>query len=83
MLFSIFLRSLSPKKLERFVRKRGFLLAIRNRKGKSTYIYMYRRYFAIIAYQDDTPASAPMEVTLITGIKNLNSFLQQDLKNGE
>lgn len=62
------------------MRKRGFLLAIRNRKGRNTYIYMYRRYFAIVTYQDDTPASPPAEVTLINGIKNLNRFLQRDLR---
>ncbi len=69
---------MSLKKQVAFMKKKGLLLTIRKRNGKTTYIYVHRNLFAEVAYEDDNPEATPLSAKLIYGLENLNKYLQND-----
>jgi hypothetical protein len=81
MLLKFLFSKLSKGKQVRFMQKRGIILGQRWKNGRQIYIYMYRNLFAEVLYVQDDPAQQPESVILISGLKNLNQYLEKDSKS--
>jgi hypothetical protein len=63
-----------------FMKKRGILLGTRCKNGRQIFIYMFRNLFAEIRFLKDNPEEKAEDLTLITGLKSLNSYLEKDVR---
>jgi hypothetical protein len=64
------------------MRKRGVLVGIRRKNGRQVYIYMFRDLFAEIQYKNDSAEEDAEILTVVSGLKELNNHLENELKAG-
>ena len=77
MILKFILNRLSVGRQVDFMKKRGILLATRQRNGRHVYIYMFRELFAEIIFRNDNPEEAVEEMKLISGLERLNDHLKK------
>jgi hypothetical protein len=65
---------------ENFMKKRGILLGARCKNGRQIFIYMFRNLFAKQRFSKDNTEENAEDLTLITGLKSLHSYLEKDVR---
>jgi len=56
------------------------MLGTRMKEGRKIYIYMLRELFVEVVYKNDNTEDAPERLNMLTGLKNLNSYLEKEFK---
>jgi hypothetical protein len=80
MILKFFFKQLSVTKQVNFLKKRGIMLGTRMKEGRKIYIYMLRELFVEVVYKNDNTEDAPERLNMLTGLKNLNSYLEKEFK---
>lgn len=63
-----------------FLQKRGIVLGTRTKNGRRIHIYMFRNLFVEVMYKNDDTQSPAEQVNMLTGLKNLESYLESEFK---
>jgi len=80
MILKFFFKQLSVTKQVNFLKKRGIMLGTRMKEGRKIYIYMLRELFVEVVYKNDNTEDTPEKLNMLTGLKNLNSYLEKEFK---
>ena len=80
MILKFFFKQLSVTKQVNFLKKRGIMLGTRMKEGRKIYIYMLRELFVEVVYKNDNTEEIPERLNMLTGLKNLNSYLEKEFK---
>jgi hypothetical protein len=80
MILKFFFKQLSINKQVDYLKKKGILLGTRIKEGRKIYIYMLRDLFVEVMFKDDNASEAPEKLYMLTGLKNLNSYLEKEFK---
>lgn len=56
------------------------MLGTRTKNGRRIHIYMFRNLFVEVMYQNDNIQDPAEQVNMLTGLKNLNSYLESEFK---
>ncbi|MBL7859386.1 MAG: hypothetical protein JNM57_16965 [Cyclobacteriaceae bacterium] len=80
MILTIFFKYLSLEKQINVLKKRGINLGSRIKDGRKIYIYMLNNLFVEVSYQHDRDDSTPEKLTMLSGLKNLNNYLEKEFK---
>lgn len=56
------------------------MLGTRMKEGRKIYIYMLRELFVEVVYKNDNTEEMPERLNMLTGLKNLNSYLEKEFK---
>lgn len=56
------------------------MLGTRMKQGRKIYIYMLRELFVEVVYKNDNTEETPEKLNMLTGLKNLNSYLEKEFK---
>lgn len=80
MILKFIFKQFSPQKQVNFLRKKGIVLGTRLKDGRRIHIYMFRNLFVEVLYKNDNSDEAPEKVKMLTGLKSLNSYLEQEFK---
>ena len=62
------------------MKKKGIMLGTRMKEGRKIYIYMLRELFVEVVYKNDNTEEMPERLNMLTGLKNLNSYLEKEFK---
>ena len=80
MILKFFFKQLSVTKQVSFLKKKGIMLGTRMKEGRKIYIYMLRELFVEVVYKNDNTEEMPERLNMLTGLKNLNSYLEKEFK---
>jgi len=80
MILKFFFKRLSVTKQVNFLKKRGIMLGTRMKEGRKIYIYMLRELFVEVVYKNDNTEETPEKLNMLTGLKNLNTYLEKEFK---
>jgi len=80
MILKFFFKQLSVTKQVSFLKKKGIMLGTRMKEGRKIYIYMLRELFVEVVYKNDNVEEMPERLNMLTGLKNLNSYLEKEFK---
>lgn len=80
MILKFFFQRLSVAKQVSFLKKKGIMLGTRMKEGRKIYIYMLRELFVEVVYKNDNTEEMPERLNMLTGLKNLNSYLEKEFK---
>ena len=80
MILKFFFQRLSVTKQVSFLKKKGIMLGTRMKEGRKIYIYMLRELFVEVVYKNDNTEEMPERLNMLTGLKNLNSYLEKEFK---
>ncbi len=64
------------------MRRRGIVLGTRKKDGRESYLYMVNNLFAEIRYENDNPRMKAESLVLLSGLSDLNKYLEKDLRSG-
>ena len=81
MLLKFFFRRMDINKQVKLIKKRGVLLGPRLKDGRKVYTYMLQNLFVEVLYANDNVLDTPEKVSIINGLKNLNSYLEEEFKS--
>jgi hypothetical protein len=56
------------------------MLGTRMKEGRKIYIYMLRELFVEVIYKNDNTEETPEKLNMLTGLKNLNTYLEKEFK---
>jgi hypothetical protein len=56
------------------------MLGTRTKNGRRIHIYMFRNLFVEVMYRNDNIQDPAEQVNMLTGLKNLNSYLESEFK---
>jgi hypothetical protein len=56
------------------------MLGTRTKNGRRIHIYMFRNLFVEVLYKNDNTQESAEQVNMVTGLKNLNSYLESEFK---
>ena len=62
------------------MKKKGIMLGSRVKNGRKIYIYMLRDLFAEITFKNDNAEEPAEKINMLNGLKNLNSYLENEFK---
>lgn len=80
MLLRFFFNQLSIKKQAEYLRRKGILLGTRNKEGRKVYIYMLTNLFVEVVFAHDNTEENAESVYTLTGLKNLNEYLEKEFR---
>lgn len=80
MILKFFFKQLSATRQVSFLKKKGIMLGTRMKEGRKIYIYMLRELFVEVVYKNDNVDEMPERLNMLTGLKNLNSYLEKEFK---
>jgi hypothetical protein len=60
--------------------RKGILIGSRTKDARKIYIYMYRDRFAEVQFANDDPEDVVEHANIVKGLKNLNSYLENEFK---
>ena len=80
MILTFFFKQLSLQKQVSLLKKKGINLGSRLKDGRKIYIYMLNNLFVEVSYQNDNDNLAPEKLTMLSGLKNLNNYLEKEFK---
>jgi hypothetical protein len=81
MFAKLFFRKWPLDKQVTFLKKKGILIGSRTKDNRKIFIYMYRDLFAEVMFNNDDSELDAERVTLVKGLKNLNSYLENQFKD--
>ena len=80
MLLKFFFNQLSMQTQSNYLQKRGILLGTRNKNGRIVYIYMLTNLFVEVLFRNDDAEEQPEKLVVLSGLKNLNDYLEREFK---
>lgn len=80
MLLKFIFKQFSTAQQVDFLQKRGIVLGTRTKNGRRIHIYMFRNLFVEVMYKNDDTQSPAEQVNMLTGLKNLESYLESEFK---
>lgn len=80
MFLKFFFKQLSIEKQASFLKKNGIMLGTRVKEGRRIYIYMLRNLFVEVVYVNDNAENMPEKLNMLSGLDNLNSYLEKEFK---
>jgi hypothetical protein len=80
MILQFFFRQMSLTQQINFLHSKGVSLGSRIKNGRKLHIYMVRNLFVEVIYKNDDASGAAEKVHILRGLKNLNSYLEQEFK---
>jgi hypothetical protein len=80
MFLKFIFKQFSIEKQVSFLQKRGIMLGTRTKNGRRIHIYMFRNLFVEVLYKNDNTQESAEQVNMVTGLKNLNSYLESEFK---
>ncbi len=80
MILKFFFQQLSVQKQINYLKKKGVLIGTRTKNSRKIYTYMLRDLFVEVLYTNDNPDNSAEKVNLLTGLKNLSSYLEREFK---
>ena len=80
MLLKLIFRQFPMHKQVSFLQKKGIMIGTRTKNGRRIHIYMFRSLFVEILYKNDDVQEPAERVNMLTGLKNLNSYLESEFK---
>jgi hypothetical protein len=81
MIFKLLYRRWPLQKQVDFLKRKAILIGSRTREKRKVYIYMYRNMFAEVIFLQDDPNQPAESARIVKGLKNLNSYLENEFKN--
>jgi hypothetical protein len=73
-------RHLSLEQQVNYLQSKGVSLGSRIKDGRRLYVYMVRNLFVEVIYTNDNVSESAERVYVLKGLKNLNSYLEQEFK---
>lgn len=80
MLFKLIFKNLSAQNQIAKIRSKGILLGSRIKSDRKVYIYMLSSLFVEIMFRDDNVDQEPEKIQVLSGLKNLNEYLEKEFK---
>jgi len=80
MLLKLIFRQFPMHKQVGFLQKNGIMLGTRTKNGRRIHIYMYRSLFVEVLYKNDNAHEPAEQVNMLSGLKNLESYLESEFK---
>lgn len=71
---------LSTTRQAAFMKRRGIVLGTRKKDGRQSYLYMVNNLFAEIRYENDNPRLKVESLVLLSGLADLNRYMEKDLR---
>lgn len=62
------------------MKRRGIVLGTRKKDGRQSYLYMVNNLFAEILYENDNPRLKVESLVLLSGLADLNRYMEKDLR---
>lgn len=80
MILKFFFKQLSVQKQIDYLKKKGVMIGTRTKDSRKVYTYMLRDLFVEVLYKNDNANDAAEKVNTLSGLKNLNSYLEREFK---
>jgi hypothetical protein len=80
MIRKFFFSQLSMQRQILYLKGKGIGLGTRLKDGRKLYLYMLNDLFVEVLYKNDNSDDAPEKVNLISGLMNLNQYLENDFR---
>lgn len=80
MILKFFFKHLSLQKQIDYLKKKGIMIGTRTRNHRKIYTYMLQDLFVEVHYKNDNENDSAEKVNLLSGLKNLNSYLEREFK---
>jgi len=80
MILQFFFRQLSLERQISYLQNNGISLGSRVKSGRRIYVYMLRSLFVEVMFTNDDVNETPESITMLRGLKNLNSYLEQEFR---
>ena len=80
MILKFFFKQLSVQKQIDYLKKKGVMLGTRTKDNRKVYTYMLRDLFVEVLYKNDNAENSAEKVSMLSGLKNLNSYLEREFK---
>lgn len=80
MILKFFFKQLSVQKQIDYLNKKGVMIGTRTKDSRKVYTYMLRDLFVEVLYKNDNANDAAEKVNTLSGLKNLNSYLEREFK---
>lgn len=73
-------RWLSNQQKLQYLLNEGTLLGLRNKNGRTAYLYMLHDWCAEVIFQDDLPDNKAEKIFVFSDVKQFNRYLEQELR---
>jgi hypothetical protein len=80
MILKFFFKQLSVQKQIDYLKKKGVMIGTRTKDSRKIYTYMLRDLFVEVLYKNDNANDSAEKVNTLSGLKNLNSYLEKEFK---
>jgi hypothetical protein len=80
MILKFFFKQLSVQKQIDYLKKKGVMIGTRTKDSRKVYTYMLRDLFVEVLYKNDNANDSAEQVNTLSGLKNLNSYLEKEFK---
>ncbi|MEJ1242361.1 hypothetical protein WBG78_29700 [Chryseolinea sp. T2] len=80
MILQFFFRQMSLSQKVNYLQSKGVSLGSRIKNGRKLHIYMVRNLFVEVVYKNDDEHGSAEKVHILSGLKNLNSYLEKEFK---
>jgi hypothetical protein len=80
MILKFFFNHLSAQKQIDYLKKKGVMIGARTKDSRKVYTYMLRDLFVEVLYKNDNINESAEKVSMLSGLKNLNSYLEKEFK---
>ena len=81
MFFNFFFKQWPLHKQVSYLRRKGILIGSRTKDARKIYIYMYHDHFAEVQFKNDDPDGEVEHASIVKGLKNLNSYLENEFRS--
>jgi len=80
MFLKFFFKQLSAQKQIDYLKKKGIMIGTRTKNKRKVYTYMLKDLFVEVYYKNDNENDSAEKVSLLSGLKNLNNYLEREFK---
>ena len=80
MILQFFFRQMTLSQKVNYLHTKGVSLGSRIKNGRKMHMYMVGSLFVEVIYKNDDENGSAEKVHILRGLKNLNSYLEQEFK---
>lgn len=80
MILQFFFRQMSLSQKVSYLQSKGVSLGTRIKNGRKMHMYMIRNLFVEVTFKNDDINQQAERVHILRGLKDLNSYLEQEFK---
>ena len=80
MLFQLFFKRWPLRRQVSFFQENAVQIGSRKKDNRTIYFYMYSNLFAEVMFEGDDPKGTAQSLTLVKGLKNFNTYLENEFK---